>query len=342
MHDKPRRPRLLKTLVLFVALTILCAGLSHLAWTGFIVGYMRINNAERLPQIPKITDDGNKRGLIAAFFEEQRKGADKVAVITGSSMTFGYDIAASKIYTTKMRKRMEDAGYRVINLGIMAADLGGITQWVACPLYKTGHKPDLIVVEVPILNQNSYLNSVTKSMEASGVQKPRSFPSIETCPDNPVGSDSYFSYFWHRPYGVHWLSVLRDEFIFSFKNHPVALSPLPPEWLPSAKSYVKFRDRALFERREALKAFSTVSDKVAMFNSAMYVKGFETLGFDRRNATKQLKDGISFCHPSKRTVCIDTSPLRDQAEIYRDVAHFSVNGHAYFAGWLVDQLTPYL
>jgi hypothetical protein len=331
-------------MISFIALAALVAVLTHALWTGIIVEYMRTVNPDRLPQIPKLKKFEDRIGLIAAYFEEHSKGADKIAVIAGSSLSMGYSMAADKTYAARIRDPIETRGYRLINMSVMALSPEGIVSWIGCPLYKLGRKVDLAIIEMPIVNHNTNILAKLKQKDENGesVLKSMTFPTLEKCPDNPIGSNSYYSYFWHRPYGVQWIPLLWDEFRQFNKDEAINLTPLPQEWLPNTDHYAEIRGKVLRDRADTVTIYKQIAKDIVVFNSPLYIPGLTQLGFDRINMMQQFKDGIAFCQSKAQVHCIDTSSLINRSSIFRDVAHLGVNGHAFFAEWLLGRIEPQL
>jgi hypothetical protein len=313
---------------------IAAAVAAHLVWSLSVAAYLAGAYDHRLPNVRKLADTVGNWVPMAEVYAKTFGNSDKATVLfIGSSFSFGYSYADSIIFSRALAQLAPDAS--VANISIVGADQNGLSSVVGCALKDAGRRFDLILLELPLLNDNAHVrNRLTLN------QPLPEMPRLENC---GVGSEStWFEYVLRRPYGTQWVPLARDEFETNTRHREVALGPLPSDYVANAADYARIADHLSSMRTAYIEIMARFAHRVIVYPSLVYVDGLEKLGFDRTNIERQIADAIAACRNVSGALCLDTTMFSDRAELYGDVAHLNRNGHAVFGHWLFEKAQPVL
>lgn len=300
---------------------------AFIAWIHltFSVGgalYAWSTYSKRMFDVRLFPDNAAIPTLVGAYMHSVVRADDVIAI--GSSFTFGHPTRESATYTSELTRR----GIPAVNLGVNGLGMIGIRDWLLCPLQKRDIKVRAVIVEIPLVNEMSWLPKVPKDQRHFG-----------PC---PITKDvTLTGFFLRRLMGTSLIRFLFDPYA---KYDPPAPPPNakfekpPPGYLATLGEFEnaapEFRDNILAIYKSALQ----ISDNVLMFITPVYLEGLSES--DRSSVSEQLKVAHEFCREAAGGNCLDTSGLIGSIGNFYNLTHMNGTGAKALAAIVARQFRP--
>ena len=202
---------------------------------------------------------------------------------------------------------------------------------VGCALPGTHRRFDVLLLELPILNDNPQARNTL-------AQGGKLYVDLRNCPKN--AERTWLQYFLRRPYGLQSVPLLRDK---SFLPTRPRRLEFPRDYIVDAATYY---DRISGEiarvRQRYVAVMSRFARKTIVYPSLIQVDALVEHGFDRANINRQIADALAACRKVEGVICLDPIELAAQPELHHDAAHLSPRGHKLFGEWLYRNVRPLL
>lgn len=261
---------------------------------------MSAHYADRIPDVRSFPDPRR----FAGAFVTQRTRHETLSI--GSSLTFGYPFRPQDAYPAHLHAR---------NLGIVGLSLNGVFDWVLCPLASAGTQADLIVIEIPLVNEMSWLP-----------KQPVEAARIRNC--TPGQADSLFALVARQPLGLHWFGTGNDWLTEAAVAGRVF--PTPPDgYFATLTAYESVETLLRENLAETSRLASRISRNVIFFVSPIYTEGLP----DRTitDVEAQIAKAHALCMGATEGRCVDASPLGADAKNFYNRTHLSAVGSAKLA-----------
>lgn len=303
---------------------------THLLWTAIIIAFLNHYYDHRLVNIRKTENIGMQwedmsSAFVGAALEHAKNREKPTAIFIGSSVTYGYPWQERVIFSRLVAEKLND--WKVANLSVIGVDMGGLTNFITCSL--TGpQKPDMIVVEIPLVNSLAGINPNNR-------RKPRQ------CADYSNGGIGYWQLVASRPYGLGWISLIWDEEAYEKRDEDIVITPLPPTYFATEERFEAIRSQYEAELSEYLDAVSTMGRKVLVYVSPIYTPGIGAAGGDQSAVERQIQFTYDICKKNGKVICLDSSSLNAHREWFYNLTHLNQRGHRAMGSWFEQQILQY-
>lgn len=246
---------------------------------------------------------------------------DRVVVTVGSSVTFGFPFAEQ----WTMAGSLNRMGIDTVNLGVTALGVQGISHWVLCEMQSRHTKARAVILEIPLINEMSWLPKQTYAAARTG-----------ECPGKNTGS--MFRVFLGKLYGIDWLRILKKNYQINHPGRPQLEDRVPDDYFATSDEFKKvvpvFRENIALMYAQA----RSVSDNVVLFVSPVYLDGLSGRT-DREDSVRTQFLGVTeMCREIAGIKCVDTSPLtKDDCNFY-NLAHLNGFGSKALADLIAPQI----
>lgn len=310
----------MRRLAVFFAGILLSAVAAHVAWSAILsAAYARLY-PHRILNVRKLSDVGDYVPIAAGML---RAATGKRIVFAGASATFGYGAHQDTTYSWHFAGAKPDAV--VLNLSIIGGNIYATAPLTVCAIETAGAEIDTLFIEFPPLSDPQAADDVLHGRPPKPFTRSADF---RTCRGGGL-----FSYFAAHPKGVFWLSLLQDEYQ-ERDARPVRLDPLPRNFMLTSAELDAVTASLSKRRKEFLSRLRPLARRVVAYPSPVYTQGLVSLGFDRLNIEKQMRDVIEDCRSVPGIECLDTTGFSEDAANFADVAHLGLIGHKRFAEFL--------
>ena len=298
---------------------------AHLLWSFLVAYSFEYLYSNRPPNLTKITNVAKdwEPFLHAFWYANTNSNQDlPKLVFVGSSVTYGYPWVESSIFSSKIQRVQRD--WKVINLSYLGADIVGIQEYLLCPLENDqANKPDILIVEIPLVNTLPYIKSY-------GSIKKRE------CEPKKNLNLNYFKFLVTRPIGVGWIPVIFGTDSRQTKERPI-------HYAGSNYFYNQMQFNVIEQvYRKELSGFlgrlSTLGHRVFVFVSPIHLPGVEKVGGNLEAVQSQLRVTMEVCKLHINIKCMPMSEFNQDPEMFSNVTHLSKSGHEKFSEWVLQNL----
>jgi hypothetical protein len=302
----------------------LCA--AHLAWSALMVGWINAYYDHRIFNLRHIEDKVRHwEDFTSAFVVEhlqQTRDGKPTLMFLGSSVSYGFPWQEEVIFSRLFAQNRPQ--WHVSNLSVIGSNMRSLTDFATCAL-GPGHRPDMLVVEVPLVNS-------TFTIRADSQHKPR------TCKPAKERISGYWPLVLERPQGTGWFSILWDEMAYWKPDQDISVAPLPPNYFADSREFSETEALFVAELRRYLTAVSEMGEKVYAFVSPIHTAVITEAGGDRQSVEYQIALTHRICREFDRVTCLDATFLNEKRELFYNLTHLNQRGHRALADWLIGQI----
>ena len=322
--------RMKRLLLLFVTIAA-AAFVAHLAWSAALAAAVELIYDHRVFNVRKV-----RPAYDFVMFSEQllRSKIDRskpTVIVAGASVTFANSFSDNVIFSRRIARNFPNAN--VLNLSVVGTDGPSIAYATACALRHAGIVPDLVVLELPVINDTVHAK---RQFDHHLPLRPEgSF----VCPSESI---SLFRYFVMQPRGSSWVAIIRDDSIDIRMGGGIRLAPLERDYVLDDSSYQKIVGILEQSRIKSMRALSATTKRLLVYPGPLHIESLAKLGFDAEALKRQVADTVKACRAVGSTVCLDTREFPDDQILFSDVSHLSPEGHIAFAGWLTGSIAAAL
>ena len=305
---------------------LLVAAGAHLAWSAAFAGLLHLLHDHRVPNVRKVENVGTRWEDLASAFVAQAQGAARqdgkpFMLFLGSSVTWGHPWQEPVIFTREVATRLP--GWQVSNLSIVGVGTRGLTDFATCAL-DGRHRPDLLVVEIPLVN-----------MVASAASDARFAP--RACAHPGQGAEGYWSLVVRRPFGTFWTSLFATEQLLPRPDETLQTGRVPPGYFSDRSAFAAIEPLFAAELRRFLGEVSRMGTRVVVHVSPIYTPGVGEVGGDRDAVEHQVDLANRICREFAQLTCLDTRAFSGRRELFYNLTHLNQRGHRAMAEWFVLQ-----
>lgn len=295
----------------------------HFVVSAIVVIYLKHAHHERIINVRNWQNKGSDwedvvNSHARSALDSANDGHKKSMLFIGSSVTYGFPYAADLTFSTWIASRFPQ--YQVSNLSIVGVGMDAITDFATCSLIKP-HVPDLLIVEIPLVNSTSSI-------------RPTSDLGKRTCARSPAMEWGFWGLVLPRPRGSGWVPLLWEEVVHVDHDRQLNVIPLPSDYFADEKRFSEIEVKYLNVLHRYLNDVSTMGKKVMVFVSPVYTPGIEMAGGDRKSVEHQIALSYAICKSHGGVICLDASEFSIQRNIYKNLTHFNPQGHQEFGRWL--------
>lgn len=304
--------------------------LTHLLWSAVIIGFLNHYYSHRLINIRKIENAGMQwENMSSAFVNSVLESAEHekkpATIFVGSSVTYGYPWQERIIFSRVTAEKLKNS--RVANLSVIGMGIGGLIDFVTCPLFGS-RKPAILIVEIPLVNS---IAGIVPNQERKRRQ----------CADYSVGGMGYWQLVASRPYGLGWISLLWDEESYEKHEEDIVITPLPSTYFATAERFESIRSQYEIELTEYLDSVATMGEKVLVYVSPVYTLGIGSAGGEQSAVEHQIQFTFDLCRKNGKVICLDSSPFGARRDFFYNLTHLNQRGHKAMAEWFEQQIRKY-
>jgi hypothetical protein len=306
---------------------LLVMGGAHLAWSAAMVAALTIFFNHRVPNVTKVPNLGRHWEEITSSFvvesiADARRSNRPLALFLGSSVTYGYPWQEPVIFSRLFADKVP--GFKVANLSIVAAGMRALTDFATCALDEK-HRPDILLVEIPLVNS-------TTSVKSDFKYKPRE------CAQLSERISGYWPLVLRRPYGTGWVSMLWDEHAYDKPEKTLKIVKVPSDYFADRKTFESMESMFISELRLYLTTVSRMGSRVYVYVSPVYTPGIDESGGDRQAVEYQIALTNRVCREFAQVTCLDSTPFNSQRDLFYNLTHLNQQGHRALANWFVGQV----
>jgi hypothetical protein len=322
-----RVPRVLR----FPLAVLLGAAAIHVAWSTAMAWSWPSRYPHRMADIrrwPVEVEVRRSTELVSMFLTGAvSPPPPPTTVFFGSSFTYGYPWQEDVIFTTRYAAARPPE--RVLNVGVLGADLAFIENAILCGATNAGSPVETAVVEL----------QVVLSIDRLARSAFWNFAPPEPC-NETIGRVGYWSFVMRHPLGAGWLPFIWDD----------KASPKPERafeaGLVHSAFFITREDSMRFELESklraqvvaALKRARTIARRVYAFPPPAYFPGVPDPKYEVDPVERLQEAALAACRSVPEVQCLDPKEFYPRRELYRDVTHLNQQGHRVFAGWLAERI----
>jgi hypothetical protein len=313
----------------YLIVLIATVAAAHLAWSAGVVALLHGFYEHRIPNVRKFPNAGAEwedftSAFAIASAARSRAGGRPGVMFLGSSMTWGYPWQEPVIFSKLTARAAPD--WTVSNLSVIGAGILTLGQISHCALGDKQRQPDVLVVEIPLVNAVSQVRGHGNSPQ----------------PCHRSGSDvpGEWRLALMRPLGVGWLMLLWDEEAYDKPDEPLQVARVPDTYFADQRAFAPIEAAFADQLRAFLTRMSSRGGKVYVYVSPIYTPAIDEAGGDRRSVEHQIELAYRICQEVQGVVCLDTRPFGTQKDLFYNLTHLNQRGHRALADWFVRQIRP--
>lgn len=324
--SEPRRPSSLAWEGLALAAWIF---ICHLIVSSLVAAYLAAMHTHRMVNLkhwpigewPAVMD----RQVGKAHEEAAAKGR-RTLFFLGSSVTYGFPYEGQWAFTRWVADDLP--GYQAANLGVVGVGMEAVADIASCSLVGR-RRPDLLVVEIPLVNS-------TSSLRASA------YPFKPSCEGLPAVGQGWWRFAFDRPLGMAWVSSLLEETVRPDHGKEMKAPQLPSDFFVGGAQFATMENKYQQVLVRYLDQVGKMADRVFVFVSPVYIQGVQAAGGDSSAIEYQIALSQAVCKSHGLVVCLDVTDFLSKKELYGNLTHFNVEGNMEFGSWLVKEINKNL
>lgn len=322
------RKKLIRRSALWLASILVVAVATHVAWSAALTAAVHGLYDHRMFNVRKVEPAYDFVPFADDFLRSKSKLAKSLVIVAGASLTFGFDFSDRLIFSRQLARRFPDA--TVLNLSVIGSEGPGIAAAVTCAIHLAGVRPDLVILELPVINDAIQ----TKRRRDQGGQLEQAANAF-VCPPH---SKSLLWYFLQRPRGTSWAAIIRDNSTNTRQGEVLRLFALDGDYVVAPDAYSKIAEDLVTLRAGALRSLRDTTPSLVVYPGPLLIDELAKLGFDRSNIERQVADTLRACEAVKDIHCLDSRKFSLSPAVFNDVSHLNPQGHAAFGNWLADRI----
>lgn len=285
---------------------------AHLLFSASVFAFISKNYQERMIDVrvfdPNVVSPPDLAGAWLAA-----NATPTSTVFVGSSFTFGFPLAAASSMPSQFA-RLERGP--VLNASTIGVSIEGIERYFLCELKRRGLRVKAIVVEIPLINELSFMRSVMK----------RNLTRRAECAVGPA-----LPLFWlivtHPSWG--WASNIFDP--YTALDDKVPIGPIPPDYIVERDQFEAVQGALSIRIRQVIDEARLYADEVYAFITPASLERIGQGGGDAELVAQQIEFGQSVCKNLLGEKCIATADLSENPALFYNAAHLNRAGNGVLA-----------
>jgi len=319
-----------RTFPKFVVRLALLAGAVHVCFSGFLVLVVERGFPHRMLNVRAIEPEDRtaRNELIASFLAAARGDGRPLIGFFGSSFTYGYPFPPSAPLSGETEKAFPH--HRVVNVSVLSSGLDGIHTSLQLAALQ-GCRFETIVIEVPVVNEMSYLPKNPKGWRVGYAEAREGLLHAQGA--------THFSWFLRRPSGVRYLALMFEELTLADKEIPLGLVQPYDGYFAGPEAFQAVRDEYAEKIGATLRSAQAISDHVVAFPTAVFLAGDDRVRYDAAALREQIDAAYAACRAvhGVTAVRLDERFLRDE-NLFCNLTHLGLRGNREFGAWMAGEL----